>query len=84
MSPLFEGIPAIIYAVLLIQRTFRRLDKVFPNLPLKVVVLLTDSPPAFLVSVDKQNFEIEFLEDIKDPKDLDKVECVCISVNERS
>lgn len=75
MCPLFEGFPAIIYSALWILRTFRRLDKVFSNLPLKIVVLLTDSPPAFLVRVDKQNFEIEILEDIEDPKDLDNIEC---------
>ena len=75
MCPLFEGFPAIIYSALWILRTFRRLEKVFPNLPLKVVVLLTDSPPAFMVTVDKQNFEIEILEDIEDPKSLDNIEC---------
>ena len=74
MSPLFEGFPAIIYSALWILRTFRRLDKVFSNLPLKIVVVLTDSPPAFLVRIDKQDFEIQLLEDIKDPKDLDNIE----------
>ena len=75
MSPLFEGFPAIIYSALWILRTFRRLEKVFSNLPIKIVVLLTDSPPAFMVRIDKQNFEIQLLEDIEDPKDLDNIEC---------
>jgi len=75
MCPLYEGLPAIIYSALWILRTFRRLEKFFPNSPIKIVVLLTDSPPAFMVRVDKQNFEIKILEDIEDPKDLDNIEC---------
>ena len=75
MCPLYEGLPAIIYSALWILRTFRRLEKFFPNSPIKLVVLLTDSPPAFMIRIDKQNFEIKILEDIEDPKDLDDLEC---------
>jgi len=75
MCPIYEGFPAVIYSGLWILRTFRRLEKVFPNSPIKIVVLLTDSPPAFMVRIDKENFEIQILEDVKDPKDLDDIEC---------
>ncbi|MFX0189028.1 MAG: hypothetical protein ACFE8A_14985 [Candidatus Hodarchaeota archaeon] len=75
MCPMYEGFPAVIYSGLWILRTFRRLEKVFPNLPITIVVLLTDSPPAFIVRIDKGNFEIEMLEAVKKPKDLDDIEC---------
>ncbi|MFX1239324.1 MAG: hypothetical protein ACFFAH_07845 [Promethearchaeota archaeon] len=75
MCPLYEGFPAIIYSGLWSLRIFRRLRKVFPNLPIKIVILLTDSPPAFMVKIDEENFEIELLEDVKIPKDLDDIEC---------
>jgi hypothetical protein len=75
MCPLYEGLPAVIYSGLWSLKIFKKLEKVFPNLPIKIIFLLTDSPPAFMVKIDKGNFEIEMLEAVKDSKDLDDIEC---------
>ena len=75
MSPLYEGIPAIIYTGLWNLKIFKRLNKVFPEAPMKIAILLTDSPPAFLVDIKKNDFKITFLEDISDVRLLDEIEC---------
>lgn len=74
MCPLYEGLPAVLYSGLWVLKIFRKLEKRFPN-SLKIAILLTDSPPAFLVKIDEGDFDIEILENIKDPKDLDNVDC---------
>ena len=75
MCPLYEGIPAVIYSGLWVLKIFKKLEKLFPKTPVKVIFLLIDSPPAFSVKIDKCNFEIEILNEIKDPKDLEDIEC---------
>ncbi len=74
MCPLYEGLPAVIYSGLWSLRIFRKLGKTFPK-SVKIVILLTDSPPAFLVNIDKEEFNIEILENVNDSKDLDNIEC---------
>jgi hypothetical protein len=72
---LFEGIPAVIYTGLWSLKIFKKLEKVFPKLPKTLLFLLTDSPPAFLVKIDKTDFEIELLEGITESDELDDIEC---------
>ena len=74
MCPLYEGLPAVIYSGLWILRIFRKLDKLFPD-PVKIVYLLTDSPPGFAVKIENGNFDIEILENVKDINDLDNLKC---------
>ena len=74
MSPLFEGLPAVIYSGLWVLKMFRKIERVFPN-PTKMAVLLTDSPPAFLIKIAKGDFDIEILDNIKKTEDLDNVDC---------
>jgi hypothetical protein len=74
MSPLYEGLPAVIYSGLWVLKVFRKIEKTFPN-PTTMAVLLTDSPPAFLVKINKDDFDIEILENIKKIEDLEKIEC---------
>ncbi len=74
MSPLYEGLPAVIYSGLWVLKVFRKLEKNFPN-SIKMAILLTDSPPAFLIKIDKGDFDIEILENIKDSNDLENIEC---------
>ena len=74
MCPLYEGLPAVIYSGLWTLRIFRKLGKIFPN-SVRIVILLTDSPPAFAVNIDKGDFKIEILENVNDSKDLDNIEC---------
>lgn len=75
MCPMFEGFPAIIYTGLWSLRVFRKLENLFPNSPFNIVFLLTDFPPATMLKIDKGNFEIKILEDVKDTKELDNLEC---------
>jgi hypothetical protein len=74
MSPLYEGLPAVIYSGLWVLRIFRKLEKRFTN-SIKMAILLTDSPPAFLVNIDKGDFNIEILENVKKTSDLDSLDC---------
>jgi len=72
---MFEGFPAIMYSGLWSLRTFRKLENLFPNSPLNIVFLLIDFPPATMVKIDKGDFEIKILDDVKDTKELDNLEC---------
>lgn len=74
MCPLYEGLPAVIYSGLWVLKIFRKLEKSFPN-SIKMAILLTDSPPAFLIKIDKGDFDIEILENVKDSNELDNIEC---------
>ena len=74
MCPQLEGFPAIVYSGLWALKIYRKLGKSFPK-PINIVILLTDTPPAFSVKIDKGNFKIELLENINDPKELDDIEC---------
>lgn len=74
MCPLYEGLPAVIYSGLWTLRIFRKLGKIFPN-PVKIVILLTDSPPAFAVNIEKGDFKIEILENVNNPNELDNIKC---------
>ncbi len=74
MSPLYEGLPAVIYSGLWVLKIFRKLEKKFPD-SIKMAILLTDSPPAFLIKIENGEFDIEILENIKDLKDLDTIDC---------
>ena len=74
MSPLYEGLPAIVYSGLWVLKIFRKLEKIFPKVT-KMVILLTDSPPAFLVKIDNGDFDIKILENIKKVNDLENVDC---------
>ena len=75
MCPMLEGIPAYIYSVLWTHRIFGKLKKMFPDLQIKMILLLTDFPPATVIKINKGDFEIESLEDVKVPEDLDNIEC---------
>lgn len=75
MSPLLEGIPAFIYSLLWTRKIFGKLEKLFPDLQIKMVLLLTDFPPATSIEINKGDFKVEVLEDVKKPEDLDNIEC---------
>ena len=75
MCPQYEGFPAIAYTGLWLLQTFGKLRREFPDLKIDFVFYVTDAPPATLIKIDKGDFKIVLLEDVKDVKDLDKVEC---------
>ena len=75
MSPLFEGIPAIFYTGLYGLQVYGRLEQTFPEKKLNIIVYITDFPPATRIKIDGGQFEIIPLEEVKDPKELEELEC---------
>lgn len=72
MSPLYTGFPGIIYAGLWILKKVGILKREVPNA--KILVLVTDAPPAFMATIENGDFQIEILEQVLTPQDLDSVE----------
>jgi hypothetical protein len=70
----FKGIPALIYSGLWRREIFGKLKKDFPG-KIRLVVYITDYPPAVFVKIEDGHFEMENLEDIKELGDLDEIEC---------
>jgi len=70
----FRGIPALIYSGLWRRQIFGRFKNDFPN-NIKLVVYITDHPPAVEIKIDNGNFDMEKLENVKDLNDLDNIEC---------
>ena len=74
MCAKFRGIPALIYSGLWRRQIFGKLKKDFPQ-KTKLAVFITDQPPAVLITIDKDNFEMEKLEEITEINELDNLEC---------
>ena len=74
MCAKFKGIPALIYSGLWRRQIFGKLKKDFPQ-KTTLVVYITDQPPAVLITIDKDNFEMEKLEEIRDIHELDNLKC---------
>jgi len=74
MCPQLEGFPAIVYSGLWALKIYRKLSKSFPK-PMKIIILLTDTPPAFSVNIEKGDFKIEILNNLNNPQDLEDTKC---------
>jgi hypothetical protein len=74
MCAKFRGIPALIYSGLWRRQIFGRLKKDFPS-KTKLIVYITDQPPAVSIKIDSGKFEMEKLENIKELNDLENIEC---------
>ena len=74
MCAKFRGIPALIYSGLWRRQIFDKLSRDFPG-STKLVIYITDHPPAVLVNIHNGKFEMEKLEEIKDISDLENIEC---------
>ena len=75
MSPLLEGIPAVFYTGLYVLQVYGKLEQTFPDKKVNIIVYITDFPPATRIKIDGGQFEIIPLEDIKDPEELQDLEC---------
>ena len=75
MSPLLEGIPAVFYTGLYVLQVYGKLEQTFPDKKVNIIVYITDFPPATRIKIDGGQFEIIPLEDIKDPQELEDLEC---------
>jgi hypothetical protein len=74
MCAKFRGIPALIYSGLWRREIFGKLKKDFPG-KIKLVVYITDHPPAVAVKIEDGHFEMEKLEDVQEISDIDNIEC---------
>ena len=74
MCAKFKGIPALIYSGLWRRQIFGKLKIDFPQ-KTKLAVYITDQPPAVLITIDNDTFEMEKLEKVKELNDLDNIEC---------
>lgn len=74
MCAKFRGIPALIYSGLWRREIFGKLKKDFPE-KIKLIVYITDYPPAVTVKIEDGHFEMEKLETLKDLSELDNIEC---------
>ena len=74
MCAKFRGIPALIYSGLWRREIFGKLKKDFPG-KTKLVIYITDLPPAVAVEIEDGHFEMEKLEDVTELSDLDDIEC---------
>ena len=74
MCAKFSGIPALIYSGLWRRQIFGKLKKDFPQ-KTTLAVFITDEPPAVLITIEKNTFDMRKLEKIKDIGELDNIEC---------
>lgn len=74
MCAKFRGIPALIYSGLWRRQIFGKLRKDFQE-KTKLVLFITDQPPAVLITIDKNSFEMVKLEQMNDINELDNLEC---------
>ena len=65
--------PAIIYSGLWLLKTLGILRRDYNNEDVKIIVLLIDVPPAFMVRIQNGDFQIEILEDVIYIKDLEEI-----------
>ena len=75
MSPLLEGIPAVFYSGLYVLQVYGKLEQTFEGKKINIIVYITDFPPATQIKIDGGQFEIIPLEKIKDPQELEALEC---------
>ncbi|TXT60523.1 MAG: hypothetical protein BAJALOKI2v1_100069 [Promethearchaeota archaeon] len=71
MSPLYTGFPAIIYSALWILKKLGILEKDIPDA--KILILITDAPPAFMIKIKGGEYKIDILENIKNMEDIERV-----------
>ncbi|KKL77019.1 hypothetical protein LCGC14_2039080 [marine sediment metagenome] len=74
MCAKFSGIPALIYSGLWRRQIFGKLKKDFPH-KTTLAVFITDNPPAVLITIEKNTFDMKKLEEIKDINELDSIDC---------
>jgi len=65
--------PAIVYSGLWVLKTLGLLKKDYRDVNAKLIVLITDVPPAFMIRIMEGDFWVEILDDVISVKDLDGV-----------
>jgi len=75
MCPLYTDYAAIIYSELWTMKTYKRLNKYFPNTSFVLIIFINDTLEAFSILIKNGDFEIKKLEFVKDIQSLDRIEC---------
>ena len=65
--------PAIVYSGLWNLKTLGFLKRDYSDTDAKIIILLTDVPPAFMIRIIKGDFKVEILDDLTSVADLDSV-----------
>jgi hypothetical protein len=73
MSEELTNFPAILYSGLWLLKTLGLLKKDFSDVDVKIIILITDVPPAFMIKILKGDFRIEILEEVISVEALEKV-----------
>ncbi|MFX0060041.1 MAG: hypothetical protein ACFE85_19435 [Candidatus Hodarchaeota archaeon] len=74
MTKELSNFPAILYSGLWLLKTLGLLKKDFSKVNVKIIVLITDVPPAFMLKIEKSDFQIEILEEVTSINELDNAE----------
>jgi hypothetical protein len=74
MCAKFRGISALIYSWLWRRQIFDKLENDFPE-KTTLVLHITDQPPAVLITIEKNFFEMQKLEDLLDINEIEQIEC---------
>ncbi|MBY9003532.1 MAG: hypothetical protein KGD73_06145 [Candidatus Lokiarchaeota archaeon] len=69
-----SNFPAILYSGLWALKTLGLLKRDFSNENVRIIILITDEPPAFMLHIANGDFQVEILEDIVTVDDLNSVE----------
>lgn len=74
MCAKFRGIPALVYSWLWRRQIFNKLEKDFPK-EIKLALYITDQSPAVLITIEKNFFNMQNLEGLKDINEIERIEC---------
>lgn len=73
MTEELSNFPAILYSGLWLLKTLGLLQKDYKDVDVKIIVLITDVPPAFMLKIIRGDFKIEILDGVTSLEDLDNV-----------
>ncbi|MFW9894678.1 MAG: hypothetical protein ACFFD7_02625, partial [Candidatus Thorarchaeota archaeon] len=65
---------ALVYSWLWRRQIFEKLEKDFPQ-KIKLALFITDQPPAVIITIDKNFFEMQKLEELHDINEIEQIEC---------
>ncbi len=66
--------PSIIYSGLWVLKTLGILAKDFKSKNVRIVILITDAPPAFIITISDADFKVEILKEITTFEEIEGVE----------
>jgi hypothetical protein len=74
MNEGLSNFPAIVYSGLWVLKTLGLLKRDFSDEDVKIIILITDEPPAFMIRIVNSDFQVEILDGAKSVEDLNSME----------